>query len=322
MRASLEEILSANKIMIIDGSMSTALENLGAELNNDLWTAQTLAEKPDLVKQVHINYFRVGADCGITCSYQATIPGLIKHGYTEHEAEDIIKSSVQVFLEARSQWWEAEGKNSGRSFPLCLGSVGPYGAYLADGSEYTGNYNIDSESLYNFHRRRIELLNEAGADILLFETQPSLEEVMIEAEIAEELEADYWVSFSCKDGEHICKGNKISECAKKLSKGHEYLKMLGVNCTKPEYIVSLISELKKGSDLPVAVYPNSGEVYDPETKTWTHSEGGIDFGSYALLYMRAGAQAVGGCCTTTEKHIMQVWKARERFLSEERGGMI
>lgn len=318
MQASLNEILARNHIMVIDGSMSTALEELGANLNNSLWTAQVLVNQPELVKHVHINYFRSGADCGITCSYQATILGLTKHGYTEKEAEEIITSSVKIFLDARSQWWETEGKISGRSYPLCLGSVGPYGAYLADGSEYTGNYNIDEKGLYDFHRRRIELLHDAGADILLFETQPSIREVLIEAGIAEELGVDYWVSFSCKDGEHINEGDKISECAEKLSHEYPHLRMIGVNCTKPEYIVSLINELEKVTSLPIAVYPNSGEIYDPVSKTWTHSEDALNFGAYALSYMQAGAVAVGGCCTTTEKHISQVSEARKKFLAETR----
>lgn len=318
MQASLNEILSTNRIMIIDGSMSTALENLGADLNNDLWTAEILIHQPELVKQVHINYFRSGADCGITCSYQATIPGLMKHGYSERESESIIARSVQIFLEARSEWWNSEGKNSRRSYPLCLAGIGPYGAYLADGSEYTGNYDIDANELYAFHKRRAEVLYEAGADILLFETQPSIREVLIEAEIAEEINADYWISFSCKDGKHINEGDNISECARKLSEGYPHLRMIGVNCTKPEYIVSLIHELKASIDLPIAVYPNSGEIYDPVSKTWTHSENALDFGSYALSYMKAGASAVGGCCTTTEKHILQVAEARKKFLEETR----
>ena len=319
MKASLDEILTRNKIMVIDGSMSTALENLGAEHKNDLWTAQTLVDNPDLIKKVHINYFRAGADCGITCSYQATIPGLTKHGFTELEAEEIITRSVKIFQEAREQWWNNEGKAAGRVYPLCLGSVGPYGAYLADGSEYTGNYKIDDKNLRKFHRRRIELLNEAGSDLLLFETQPSLKEVLIEASIAEELGANYWISFSCADGKKINDGTKILDCARELSDKNLYphLKMLGVNCTKPEYIVSLIRELKQVTDLPIGVYPNSGEIYDPNTKTWTHSENAKDFGAYALSYMEAGASAVGGCCTTVEKHIEQVFEARKKFLGGE-----
>lgn len=316
MKASLNDILEKNGVMLIDGSMGSGLEALGADLNNKLWTACVLAEDPEKVKKVHLNYFRAGADCGITCSYQATIPGLMDNGFSREEAEQLIKRSVEIFINARDEWWESEGKAAGRAYPMCLAGVGPYGAYLADGSEYTGNYNISDEELDKFHRHRVELLSEAGADIILFETQPSLKEVLIEADIAEELNLDYWVSFSCMDGKHTNKGELISECAKTLSKDHPHLKMIGVNCTKPEYIVSLIGELKKGTSLPIAVYPNSGETYDPATKTWTSTQGSLDFSEYALQYMMAGASAVGGCCTTVDKHIRQVAEAREKYLAK------
>ncbi len=314
MNQALNNILSKQKIMIVDGSMSTMLEKLGADLNHELWTAKVLAEQPDLVKQVHINYLKAGADCGITCSYQASIPGLIKNGYSQKQAEELIEKSVHLFLEARETWWESEGKKLGRSYPLCLASVGPYGAFLADGSEYTGNYTTNHKDLYEFHRRRMEILYKAGADILLIETQPSLYEALIEAEIAEELGADYAISFSCRDPRHTCRGELIRECAEILSKDHPHLCMLGVNCTKPEYVTSLITELKKGTSLPIVVYPNSGEKYDPVTKTWSSSENEKDFGAYAYDYMKAGASAVGGCCTTVESHIQKVVAARDTFI--------
>lgn len=314
MKASLEQILAKEGVMVIDGSMSTALEQLGADLNTSLWTAMTLARQPELVRQVHVNYFRAGADCGITCSYQATIPGLERHGFSRAQAEDVIASAVRVFLDARESWWREEGEAADRVYPLCLAGVGPYGAYLANGSEYTGNYGVSDGELYDFHRRRMEVLWEAGADLLLIETQPSLREALIEARIAEELGADYWVSFSCRDRWHICEGDRIRDCAAALSEGHPHLRMLGVNCSKPEYITNLIGEIKRGSDLPVAVYPNSGETYDPTTKKWASSENGVDFGVWALDYMKAGAAAVGGCCTTAEGHVRQVVEAREQYL--------
>ena len=314
MRASLEEILQKEKIMVIDGSMSTALEVLGANLNNTLWTASVLRDQPELVRQVHYDYLKAGADCGITCSYQATIPGLLKAGCSKEEAEELIARSVTLFKEARDQWWNEEGKDSGRPYPLCLAGIGPYGAYLADGSEYTGKYSMDHDFLWDFHYRRMELLHNAGADILLIETQPALKEALVAAEIAESLNADYWISFSCLNGTHTCAHDLVRECAEVLSKGHPHLKMIGINCTKPEYIVSLIGELKKGTDLPVGVYPNSGEKYDPITKTWTHAEGQMDFGAYAFSYMTAGADAAGGCCTTTCTHIEQVAEARKKYL--------
>ena len=322
MKASLQNILDTCGIMVIDGSMSTALENMGLDLNHRLWTARALAEKPEQVKQVHINYFRAGADCGITCSYQASIPGLMSCGYSEKEAEVLIRRSVELFLEAREEWWEKEGRPAGRVWPLCLAGMGPYGAYLADGSEYTGAYQVSDDELYAFHARRAGLLLEAGADILLFETQPSLHEALLEARIAEEMGADYWISFSCRDGGHNGKGEPIDECAAALSKDHPHLKMIGVNCTKPEYIESLIHSIKSAAVLPVAVYPNSGEVYDPVTKTWTHAGGNLEFGAYALHYMAAGASAVGGCCTTVETHIRQVADARDQYLAMNRPPLI
>ena len=322
METSLQSILDTRGIMVIDGSMSTALENMGLDLNHRLWTAKALAENPELVKQVHINYFRAGADCGITCSYQASIPGLMSCGYSEEESESLICRSVELFLEARDEWWESEGRDAGRAWPLCLAGMGPYGAYLADGSEYTGAYQVGDDELTEFHARRAKLLLEAGADLLLFETQPSLHEALLEARIAEEMGADYWISFSCRDGQHNGKGEPIAECAAALSKDHPHLKMIGVNCTKPEYVESLIRCLRSGTELPIAVYPNSGEVYDPVTKTWTHAGGELDFGTYALRYMAAGASAVGGCCTTVEKHICQVAEAREKFLSMNRPAQI
>ena len=322
MKASLQNILDTCGIMVIDGSMSTALENMGLDLNHRLWTAKALAENPEKVKQVHIDYFRAGADCGITCSYQASIPGLMSCGYSEEEAEALIRRSVDLFLQAREEWWESEGRTAGRAYPLCLAGMGPYGAYLANGSEYTGAYEVSDDELLEFHARRSRLLHEAGADILLFETQPSLHEALLEARIAEEMSTDYWISFSCRDGKHNGKGEPIAECAAALSQDHPHLKMLGVNCTKPEYIESLIRELRRATALPIGVYPNSGETYDPNTKTWTSAGGSLDFKTYALRYMAAGADAVGGCCTTVEKHICQVANARDQYLAMNRPPLI
>ncbi|MCC8059744.1 MAG: homocysteine S-methyltransferase [Clostridiales bacterium] len=321
MRATLDEALQRNGLLVIDGSMSTALEKLGANLNSRLWTAKALAETPELVKQVHLDYFRAGADCGITCSYQATIPGLMENGYTEDEAKKLIAKSVSIFQEARDEWWKAEGRESGRSYPLCLAGIGPYGAYLADGSEYRGRYGVSEAELRAFHQERMEILWDAGADLLLIETQPSLKEVLIEARIAEEMGADYWVSFSCCDGRHINEGNRIRDCVKTLMTDHPHLKMVGVNCTKPEYIGQLIGELKRETTLPIAVYPNSGEEYDPVTKTWHGKGDSKSFGEYALDYYRCGTTAVGGCCTTIDEHIRQVVSARDQYLGE-RGNKI
>lgn len=316
-RASLQQLLESSGHLVIDGSMSTALERMGVDLNHRLWTARALIDCPEKVKQVHKNYFRAGADCGITCSYQATIPGLMSIGCTEAEAERMISSSVRLLLEAREEWWAEEGRSLGRAWPLCLAGVGPYGAYLADGSEYRGNYGVSPQALREFHTRRMQLLWEAGADVLLIETQPSLDEVLIEADIAEDLQAEYWISFSCRDAAHINDGTPIADCAERLSMGLPHLRMIGVNCTKPAYIAGLIGELRRHTALPIAVYPNSGEEYDPITKTWHGAQDASSFYEYALDYFRSGAAAVGGCCTTVEAHIRQAAEARARFQQDQ-----
>jgi homocysteine S-methyltransferase len=191
----------------------------------------------------------------------------------------------------------------------------------------------------------MEVLRDAGADMFLIETIPSYREAVVCADLAEEIGLDYWISFSCMSGTKINEGDPVRNCVRDLARrdlsredtadhGSVYsqissgprkfphLKMIGVNCTDPKFIVSLIEEIKAGleeagSDLPIAVYPNSGEKYDPMTKTWTKAGEGLAFGAYALEYMKAGASAVGGCCTTVASHIRQVWKARENFLESQ-----
>ena len=305
-RQDISEAFSSDEIFVIDGAMSTALERLGCDLQDSLWTASILAKQPELIKQVHQNYFHAGADCGITCSYQASIPGLLEHGYSEAEAERLLRLSVQLLLDAGEEWWEKEGRDSGRRKPFCLASVGPYGAYLADGSEYRGNYGIEAKELEKFHRRRMEILWDAGADVLLMETFPSLEEAKITAAIAEKMDADYWISFSCKDGGHMNDGAAIETCAKVFAIGHPHCKCIGVNCIAPEYVEELIGRLKECCDLPIAVYPNSGEEYDPVTKAWHGGRGACPYDEYAKRWIAAGADAVGGCCRTVESHIQMI----------------
>lgn len=159
---------------------------------------------------------------------------------------------------------------------------------------------------------------KAGADIILFETVPSLKEAKVEAEIAEEYGYDYWISFSCLSENIICEGTPIAECTKTFAKGYPHLKMIGVNCTKPEYIVGLIHKIKENCDIPIGVYPNSGEEYDAVKKVWFGKQSALSFDQYAYNYMKAGASAVGGCCTTVAKHVEDVVRAKKQFCKEQK----
>ncbi len=305
MKQSFEKVLASTKIMVLDGAMATELEAVGCDLNDKLWSAKVLAEQPELIKKVHIDYFEAGADCGISSSYQATIPGFMEKGYSKEEAEALLGRSIQLLKEAREEWWNEKGESAGRHYPVVSASVGPYGAFLADGSEYRGEYTIGKEELQEFHKRRMELLWKEEPDIFAIETVPCLEEAIALAELVEEMKAECWISFSCKNEREISEGTKIAACAKALDE-FSCVKAIGINCTAPEYVASLIQEIRKVSKKPVIVYPNSGEIYNPVTKTWGEAKDGRTYQEFAREWIESGAKIVGGCCRTTPENIREI----------------
>lgn len=305
MKQYFNNILDNKKIMIVDGATATELEGLGCNLNDELWSAKVLATEPELFKQVHKSYFEAGADCGISGSYQASIDGFMKRGYSLEQSENLIKKSIEILKESREEWWKEAGEKSGRIYPLVCGSVGAYGAYLADGSEYKGNYLVDADYLKNFHRRRIELLVEAGADILAVETIPCLLEAIAIAELIEDMNVECWICFSCKNETEISDGTKISECVKALN-SFKSIKAVGINCTAPNYVGNLIKEIKIHTNKPIIVYPNSGEEYDPIEKIWKPKENFKTYVDFTKEWIECGATIVGGCCRTTPKHIKDI----------------
>lgn len=305
----IEELLKKHKMVIVDGAMATELEGKGCNLNDTLWSAKVLKENPALIKEVHMDYYKSGADVAITASYQATVQGFVAKGFSEEEAKKLIQSSVRLAKEARDEFWaEEQGKaeaSSGaqRSKPLVAASIGPYGAYLADGSEYRGNYGVSVEFLKKFHKERILLLLEQGVDLLACETLPCLDEAKAIMEILQELPEVYaWFSFSCKDGEHISDGTKIKECGEYLGKFPQVV-AVGLNCTAPEHVDSLIKILKKASDKPVIIYPNSGEIYDATHKVWHPGNPGTTYNDRVRTWYESGAQLIGGCCRTKPSDI-------------------
>ncbi len=310
----IEQFLNEHQVMILDGAMATELEGKGLDLNDALWSAKVLAQRPEVIEQVHYEYFLAGADCAMTASYQATIDGFLKKGYTLSQAEGFIIDSVKIAAKARDRFWQDPKNREGRPYPLIVAAVGPYGAYLADGSEYRGDYQISEPELMDFHRRRMQLLLEAGADILACETVPCLFEAQAMAKTVGEFpDASCWISFSCNSEDTICDGTSIAVCAAAMDV-FDQVAAVGINCTPPHLLPSLIRNIRTVTQKPIAVYPNSGEVYDPSTKTWrgTSEEGGFALASQS--WYEAGARLIGGCCRTTPADIAQVfgWVKRLR----------
>ncbi len=279
--------------LLLDGGLSNELERQGCDLNQKLWSAKLLESNPEAIILAHLAYLESGAQCIITSSYQATLPGFMAIGYDKPSASGLILKSIQLAEEARNRFLSL---NPHASKPLIAASIGPYGAYLADGSEYRGDYEISDQELSDFHEPRINLLATTTADILACETIPSFREAKVLAEILENINKPAWVSFSCKDGKHISDGTLIEKCAAFFAHQPTVF-AIGVNCTSPEFISELIRSIKtKSENKKIVVYPNSGAVYHAESKTWS---GLSDLSSCELMvkeWMDLGADIIGGCC--------------------------
>ncbi|HSG45413.1 MAG TPA: homocysteine S-methyltransferase [Anaerolineales bacterium] len=302
-------ILNDQPALIIDGALATELERRGYDLKDELWSAKILLENPEAIKQLHYDYFKAGADCVITASYQATIDGFMKRGLNAEEAINLIKKSVHLAIEARDEFWADESNRTGRHKPFVAASVGPYGAYLADGSEYHGNYGLTEQELMDFHRPRMRALIEAGADLLACETIPSPIEARALVKLLSEFQGVHsWISFSCKDDAHVCEGDKLETCVKQIESSPQVV-AVGINCTAPHYISLLIRAAKKGTNKPILVYPNSGESYDADTNKWNGDSTSHSFSEEARTWYDAGARLIGGCCRSTVDDIesISIW---------------
>jgi homocysteine S-methyltransferase len=283
-------------MMVLDGALATELAARGADLNDPLWSAKCLIERPDLIREVHLDYYRAGADVATTATYQATFEACARRGMERRAAARMMRGAVTLALEARDEFWADEKNRVGRLRPLVAASVGPYGAMLADGSEYLGHYGADDAALADFHRPRLRVLADAGADILACETIPCLREAKVLANLLQEFPAICaWVSFSCKDGGHNCEGEEIAGCAAALS-DHPQVVAVGVNCTAPQHVTSLLRRMRGATDTPLVAYPNSGESYAAATKQWGGAVTAPPFGDQARQWYEEGARLIGGCC--------------------------
>jgi homocysteine S-methyltransferase len=299
-------ILDQYPVLVIDGALATELERRGFNLKDELWSAKVLLEEPQAIKQLHYDYLKAGADCIITASYQATIEGFMKRGLSRANAIDLIQKSVRLAIEARDEFWAQAEHRNGRAKPFVAASVGPYGAYLADGSEYRGNYGLSEAQLMDFHRPRMRALIEAGAEMLACETIPSLLEAQALVKLLGEFPGVYaWISFSCRDEAHVCEGQKLEVCVRQVEASPQ-VAAVGVNCTSPAFIPALIGEAKKATSKPILVYPNSGEMYDAAKNDWDGQPLYASFGEQAKVWCEAGARMIGGCCRTSPQDIQVI----------------
>lgn len=300
----LTALIDAKPFILLDGAMATELEARGCNLADSLWSAKVLVDNPELIREVHLDYFRAGAQVAITASYQATPAGFAALGLDEAQSKALIGKSVELARKAREAYL-AENPQAGAL--LVAGSFGPYGAFLADGSEYRGDYVRSDEEFQAFHRPRVEALLDAGADLLACETMPNFAEMKALAELLTAYpRARAWFSFTLRDAQHLSDGTPLPEVVAVLA-NYPQVVALGINCIALENTTAALAHLHSLTALPLVVYPNSGEHYDAVSKTWhRHGEACATLAEYLPQWLAAGAKLIGGCCRTTPKDIAEL----------------
>lgn len=286
---SLAAALAAGPV-ILDGGLATQLEARGHDLSDSLWSARLLLDDPAEVRAAHADFFAAGAQVATTASYQVSESGFREAGLSAEQAVRALGRSVSLAREAADSFDDDRPR-------WVAASVGPYGATLADGSEYRGDYGLDVAALRRWHRPRLDVLAAAGADVLAVETLPCLAEV--EALIAElaDLGVPFWLSVTVAAGATRAR-EPLSE-AFAMAAGLPGLVAVGANCCDPAELPA-VAQAAAHHDLPVVFYPNSGETWDAAARQWT---GAPTVAGSGPDWVGRGARLIGGCCRVTPAQI-------------------
>jgi len=290
-----DPFLQQQGFVMLDGGLASELAFRGAILDDALWSAKVLLESADRIRQLHLDYFEAGADVAIGASYQATYEGLARKGLTKADSDRVFQHSIVLAQEARDQFKQAAGKDN-RLPPIVAASIGPYGAFLADGSEYRGDYGLSKQALVHFHQARLQKLLSFQPDLLAIETIPCLLEAEAIIELLQETPTKTaYLSFSCRDGRSLSSGEPFA-AAIDLALSCPQLIAVGINCTAPQLISPLLKSAPSSPRVPFIVYPNKGESWDAQHKCWVPTKNASSLTEQVEEWYELGARIIGGCC--------------------------
>ena len=273
-------------MVVIDGGLSTALEILGADVSGPLWTAQTIVDNPALLERAHRSFVEAGSQIIATASYQCGQSQFESCGLTPAQSRQALLDTTLIARRA------VAGTNT-----LVAASIGPFGACLADGSEYTGRYDVEWSEVEDYHRHKLNILVDSGADLVAVETIPLADEARLIAEILQECGSPpAWFSFGFADSAVTYGGNTVSQAVASVV-DYDNLVGVGINCTRPVYVEELL--LAMGQLAPTTsfvVYPNHGSEWDAIGRCWIGSGESIPSTAELTRWVQLGAKFIGGCC--------------------------
>jgi homocysteine S-methyltransferase len=300
---------NSDNVVFLDGGLATDLERRGFNTSGGLWSARVLVEHPEAIEQLHYDYYAAGADCVISASYQMTYEGSAKAGLSKDETSSLLLKSISLAESARERIIAA--RSDGRKRYVAA-SVGPYGARLQDGSEYHGTYDASVSDIAAFHEERFALLAESSADFLACETIPVLDEARALATVLRNHPGTKsWFTFTSPDGVHTSHGELLYDGARLLDAETDIV-AIGVNCLRPESVATALREISKGTAKPLIAYPNSGERWNSERRSWVGTLAQTSLAQLADGWIDLGARFVGGCCRTGPADIAQLAQALGR----------
>ncbi len=274
--------------VLVDGGLASELVERGECLDGGLWSAALLVDRGEAIVRAHRAFLEAGSDVLVSASYQASFEGFAAAGHDDATAVRCLRRSVTLARTARDAL---------RPSALVAASVGPYGAMLGGGAEYHGDYRVEASVLRAFHRRRLAVLDDAGADLVAVETLPCGSEARVLASLLNEHRGPpAWVSFSCRDGGHLRDGTPLEQAVAAFD-DVERVRAIGVNCTDPGWVEALVKRLAKvAAGRDIVVYPNLGGAYDGAGRHWHPGLPADEFAALATRWYDAGARLIGGCC--------------------------
>ena len=290
--------LHAGRTVILDGGLGTELERRGHRDLGRLWSSALVETNPSALREVHRDFLAAGADVIATATYQASMPNLLECGHDRQSAAQVLGDAVQLAINER----DLHGGDA-----LVAASIGPFGAHLADGSEYTGGYNLTADDLYSFQSERWHILADTAADILACETMPSMADVRAVVRLLHETPDRWaWISLMCRDASHLADATRLSEVFAILNDTPN-LAAVGANCIPPALAPAIMDTFRSSTSLPLMVYPNASNAWKLGALS------AVEFASESAAWKTHGAQIIGGCCKTTPEHV----KALSRSLKDQ-----